>query len=510
MQKNLLNTVKLVRPPSSVFNMRHDHLLSCNMGELIPVMNEECQPGDRWRLNQEALVRLAPLVAPMFALCHIFFHCFFVPYRLLWANFENFITGTKVGGLDPVPPFITLDDASYTALDDYLGLPDPDGASQIVSALQHAAYQKIYADYYYPRSYSIGPLDIDLTDGDNDAQAALLRPLRQRGWGQDYFTSLLPSAQSGLSVDLPIGEVLLTSDLGGSGKIRDAATHGLSGPTTDGLAVAAAGGVMLDDSVAAGGVAGVYDPDGTLEVEATTIRDLRRAFKLQEFAERSIVGGTRYTEQNWSMFGVKSSDARLQRPEYVTGSKSPIRISEVLQTSQTGDESPQGNQAGHGIGVADGYGGSYYCEEHGVMVCIMSVMPDTGYFQGIPKKFLRLADRFQYPWPQFEHIGEQEILNKEIKINHATPEGVFGYGPRYMEYKVPFNRVSGDFRTTLKHWHMYREFGSDPALNQAFINSDPTRRVFAVTDEEVDTLYCHVRNNVQIRRLMSKYSTPHI
>ena len=239
---------------------------------------------------------------------------------------------------------------------------------------------------------------------------------------------------------------------------------------------------------------------------STTINDLRRAFRLQEWLERAARGGTRYVELIKSFFGVNSPDKRLQRPEYITGIKTPVVISEVLQTSETAT-SPQGNMAGHGVSVVAGGDSDYYCEEHGVIMGIMSVMPKTAYQQGIHRTFLKF-DPLDYYWEQFANIGEQEVFNKELYAFTANGNNTFGYIPRYSEYKFENNRVAGEFRNSLDFWHEGRIFATEPALNEEFISCNPANRIFAVTDPEVDNLYCHILNKVEAIRPMPVYGTP--
>ena len=207
-------------------------------------------------------------------------------------------------------------------------------------------------------------------------------------------------------------------------------------------------------------------------------------------------------------FGVRSSDKRLDRPEYIVGVKSPVVISEVLNTTGT-DELPQGNRAGHGISVTTGNFGKYFCEEHGFIVGIMSVMPQAAYMQGISRHFNRFNSN-DYYWPSFAHLGEQAVFLKELYAFTANSDKEFGYVPRYAEYKYTPSRVAGDFRDQLDYWHLARRFDGEPLLNKEFIeyDVDETTRIFAVEDPDVDHLYCHVLNKVYARRLMPKFGTP--
>lgn len=260
------------------------------------------------------------------------------------------------------------------------------------------------------------------------------------------------------------------------------------------------------------------DPNGSLEVdiegESTTINSLRRAFRLQEWLERDARGGTRYIENIFAHFGVKSSDARLQRPEYVGGGYQNMVISEVLSTAQTdpsgSQEVPVGYLAGHGISAGGSKRFKYRAEEHGWLIGILNVQPVTAYFQGLPRMYSR-QDRLDYYWPAFANIGEQEVYNKEIKYDTAAaPDGdnVFGYIPRYAEYKYIPNRVAGEMQDTLKFWHLARDFSATPVLNESFIECNPSDRIFAVQNAE--HIYAHVYNNVKAVRKMPVFGTPTI
>lgn len=508
---NLLNSVQMVKPGKNRFDLSHDVKLSCNMGQLVPVMMMECVPGDSVTLSAESLIRFAPLVAPMMHRVDVTFHSFFVPNRILWPNWEKFITNTPLESTGELPahPYIDLDVLGLTKLTDYAGLPNAaqlDAGIIRINPMIFAAYQKVYNEYY--RDQNLIEANIDtLVDGSQGLSAGDLLALRYRAWEHDYFTAALPFAQKGAAVDLPLGTVELKEDW----LDTDNPPHFVNNAgDSDGGAIVQGDlpgfpPVINVDGTALGAVA--YDPAGSLVVGATTINDLRRAMRLQEWLEKNARGGTRYIENILVHFGVRSSDKRLQRPEYITGTKTPVTISEVLNTTGT-EDAPQGNMAGHGVSVTGGKYGKYFCEEHGYILTIMSVLPLPAYQQGVPKHFLKF-DPFDYYWPSFAHIGEQEVKNIELYAA-GNPEDleVFGYVPRYSEYKFMFNRVAGEFRTTLNFWHMGRIFASRPALNAAFVTANPTTRVFAVDDPDVDHLWCHIYNKISAVRPMPKFGTP--
>lgn len=510
--KNLFNSIQLSKPGTNLFDLSHDVKLSFNMGQLVPIMCTEAVPGDRFKIGCESLLRFAPLISPVMHRMDVTMHYFFVPNRLVWDGWEDFITGGVEGGDPEEFPYLIMDEDTYTPLCDYLGIPIPlVTQNELVSALPFAAYQMIYNEYYRDQNL-INEVDFHLVPGNNTVTNPGLLTLRKRAWEHDYFTAALPFAQKNGAVDIPLGDVQLKDNwdgiTGASGTkphFQDA-TGGFNAGTVSQNNIASNPHILVNNLSRQ-----AYDPQGTLETTPTTINDLRRAFRLQEWLEKAARGGSRYIESILSHFGVQSSDKRLQRPEYITGIKSPVQISEVLNTSDTTD-APQGNMAGHAVAFTQGKYGGYRCEEHGYIMGIMSVMPKTAYQQGIPKHFTKRFSPFQYYWPSFANIGEQAVENREIYAYQLTAIGdaTFGYVPRYAEYKFENSRVAGDFRTSLDFWHLGRKFATPPSLNQTFIEVDSanTDRIFAVTDPDEQKLYCQVYNHVTAVRPMPKFGTP--
>ena len=235
---------------------------------------------------------------------------------------------------------------------------------------------------------------------------------------------------------------------------------------------------------------------------------------MQRFKEKMARGGARYIEYLKFIFGQRSSDARLQRPEFLGGGKLPVRIAEVLQTSATQEDSAQGNMAGHGVmaGTLSGFNRKF--EEHGYLIGIMSIMPRTGYVQGTRRHFMH-TDRFDFPVPDFAHIGEQPVWLAELcpsvpDLENYDPKKVFGYQRRFAEHTVIPDSVHGDMKDSLDFWHMARKFENEPQLNEEFVKFDPSVvRTFAdISNDNENKIMVQSYANIQAIRPIPKWGEP--
>jgi len=491
------------------------------MGYLNPVHIQEVLPGDKYHMGTESLIRLMPTIAPIMHKVDITYHHFFVPNRILWKNWEDFITGGADGKAAPAPPLLEWADGVLpSTLDNYLGCPVTNNTTVFsVNALAWAAYDRIWFDYY--RDQNLEDVEvIQLSDGVQDALTTTrLRTLRKRAWQHDYFTSMLPYAQKGDPVTIPIdfsdASIQAVQPPGFNPLFRKTSDGTQLGSGTPGYVQYNSFGSLTSQD---GSQPGYYDPQGSLVVDGqvqTTLEDLRRASRLQEWLEKNMRAGSRYFESLLSHFGVKSPDARLQRAEYLGGSKSSMAISEVLQTSSSDSTSPQGNMAGHGINVTAGKDFSFNVPEHGHIITILNVQPKTAYYNGLPR-FLSKQDRLDYAWPEFAQLGEQPVLTKELSYRGPTAPGnpddaILGYLPIYTDYRFNSSRVSGQMATSLEYWHLARKFDQAdprPVLNPSFIQCTPSKRIFAVENPNDDELVAHILHKITAQRPLPKYGTP--
>ena len=462
MSNAVFKRVAGLHPGMSVFDLSYVKLFTCDMGKLIPVMCDEVVPGDIFKIGNQSVIRMQPLVAPVLHEINAYVHYFFVPYRLLWDGWETFITGGADGADASTLPLWSPSVApDVGSLWDYFGFPVgvvPTATSAPIS-FPLTAYNMIFNEYY--RDETIQP-------------PALLtsETLKPRNWEKDYFTSSLPWQQRGVAPALPIS---------GTGHATWPATW-TSGSPFDLQAVYGTGMWQPYNSQTKS-----FLETNSIDLSTATtfnVSDLRLAFQIQKWMERNARAGARYTESLQAHFGVSPRDERLQRPEYIGGSKSPVIVSEVLQTSSTDGISPQGNMAGHGVSASSTFCGKYRATEHGLIMGILSIMPRTMYQQGMDRQWLRRS-RYDFYFPEFANLSEQAILNCELyaTANEATNKAIFGYQGRYDEMRTKRNMVCGQMRSTFDYWHLGRIFSTAPALNSTFLLCVPDKRIFAAPSE---------------------------
>lgn len=480
---NLFQQTKPKDIKKSSFNLSHQRTMSLNFGAITPILCREVLPGDKWSLQQEHLLKFAPLVSPLMHNMDVYTHYFFVPNRLIWDEFQDFISGQSLDTngqiIEPIHPYVRLGelidgDASTQSTKgsiwDYLGYPVYDagygGTDNIqdaayvlpISSLPLRAFSLIWNEYYRDQDLE-QPLEFPKTSGIDDispynTQYQILtrftKGVPPASYEKDYIMSARPWAQKGATV-------------------------------------------MLNNT---------SDP-------YISVNETRRAFALQKWLERTARGGSRYIEQLFSHFGVTSSNKALQRPQYLGGSKNNVMIGENMQTSETTANSPQGNRAGFANAYNDSHIFSEEFEEHGLLIGAMFIRPKLMYINPLDRQLLKV-DKFSYFWPEFETIGEQEVLRAETSINcgfeGARPAETYGYQSRYSEYKSIRSTVHGDMRDNLKHWHL--AINAKDTLNSTTIHTKDFQRIFAVTEDQSDNIYAQIAFEIIADRPLSYLVEP--
>lgn len=521
----------------SRFQRNSDNKTTFNTGDLIPIYLDEVLPGDTHQVDVACVMRMATPIFPVMDNAFCDFYFFFVPNRLLWQHWKEFMGENKETAWTPKTeysvPQVTAPAGGWEegTLADYLGLPTKvEGIS--VSALPGRAYGLIYNEWFRNQNVT-QPTRVEVTDAtttgkndgsaNNDSAITLAKPLKAAKVF-DYYTGALPEPQKGEPITLPLGGLAPVKGYTESGTVNDNtielvqynATAGRVNPTlkndfSDIIANQEFAKINGQNSDTSRGES-MWLATDLSAVTAATINQLRQAFQIQKLLEKDARGGTRYREVLREHFGVISPDSRMQIPEYLGGYRLPINVSQVIQTSSTDSTSPQGNTAALSVTTMNKPMFTKSFTEHGFIMGLAVVRTDQTYQQGIERMWSRKG-RYDYYWPVLANIGEQAILNKEIYAQgKKTDEEAFGYQEAWADYRYKPSKVTGLFRSnaaqSLDAWHYAQDYKELPTLSTTWMEQADTemKRTLAVQSQPDFIADFYFMNKTT--RCMPVYSIP--
>lgn len=534
--------------PRSKFAMRQNRKQGFNASELIPIMVEEVLPGDVWQHTESIMARLATPIAPVVDDLDLETWYFFVPNRIAWPGadqdegWERFITGATE---DYVLPLITGRNDANSAYEiklgsvfDHMGiLPQTYTEETLWNVLPIWAYFLIYNEWFRDQNLQsewlwnpawVSTSNLSITqDGSTTWKQMPLRVNKRH----DYFTSSLPWPQKGDAVEIAIGtSAPIVFNTGTASTAKNPATGALLVPAS-GFTVQVIGdgtGQLRTQTPTA--VATAIDVSATHHVDLTsataiTINALRMAAITQKLLEGDARGGSRYVEQLLAHFGVQSPDYRLQRPEYLGGSKIPVTVNPIAQTAAYDAEPGPDASAVGNLGAEMHASGhkrtfTYAATEHGYIIGVAAARATPTYQQGTRRHWLR-DTRLSFWWPEFNGLGEQAVVTREIfqSTTNTYTNPTWGYQERAAEYRYTPNEITGVLRSTvaqpLDWWHYSEEFDTEPALNASFI-TDKTQETLARSLATAPSVQwsCQIIMDIQhastVARMMPTYGVPGI
>lgn len=549
----------------STFDRSCSYKTSFSVGDLIPFFVDEVLPGDTFNISTAKVVRSQTMLTPIMDNIFLDTYYFFVPNRLVWKHWREFCGENREGAWAPqveyTMPSISSPTGGFASgtIADYMGLPvgvewkATDALAP--SALPFRAYALICNEFFRDENLT-DPLLISLDDanqqgsnGDDYANDVANggKPFRAARM-HDYFSSCLPAAQKGSPVGIPVNVPgfsggtfpVYTSHqastpssgwpLAGMIKSGDTGTPGNTNEIPNlkqgekaivGVNTSGSGNVIYSTS---GGSMNSFIPVNLVaQIPASgdpgqvsfSVNELRLAFAYQRFLESLARNGSRYTELLLGLFGVRSPDARLQRPEYLGGNRVPISVSEVTNSAQTaqdylGDLGAKSNTGDVNHDFIKSF------TEHGYIIGVMVARYDHSYSQGMQRFWTRKKFTDFYN-PKFAHLGETGVYQCEIMATSANlndSNKVFGFQEIWADYRYKPNMVTGEMRpgvqNSLAHWHLADYYASVPTLSDGWIREDKANvdRVLAVQSSVANQFWADIYISNQCTRPMPMYSVP--
>jgi hypothetical protein len=487
--------------PRSKHNLSNLQVGTFGMGHLVPIGVQELVPGDSIQQATDSVIRTLPLLAPPMHEVEIIITHTFTPHRLIWEDFEDFITGGDDGLNASVLPTIDFSGSpvTKTSLAHYLGLPV--GFAGTVSALPFRAYQKFWNDHIYDEELQT-EATIDLSSGTDTTTST---DLQRVNWSKDRFTKSNASEQLGSAISIPLGTEAPVLGLGTTNTTYTNTTDVRMADGTDYTANDLAGSSTTYFQEDPNNSGYPYLRADLTNATAATINELREAIALQKFAEMRQIYGSTYEKMLQADYNIRPKDMRLNNSEILATGRGMLQFSEVLATAETGSSVDVGDMKGHAIAAVKSNKYRAFIEEHGYLISYVTIRPKAVYTQGVERHWFKSVKEDFFN-KHLQNMGMQTITNKEVKHDHATPDGVFSYEPMYNEYRAAYNRYFGEMTDTLNYWHFGRNFGSDPALNGSFIECNPNQNPFA--QSATDNILGMFKHKIAARRLVKKSVRP--
>lgn len=528
----------------SRFKMPHEVKTTFNVGQIIPFDVQEVLPGDTFQYKTSKAIRMQPLVSAPMDNLFLDTYYFFVPNRLVWDHWKEFMGENTQSAWIPqttyTVPHINFFGGAYPgSIADYMGIPTSITAQRIVraNALPFRAYAMICNEWFRDenlRNYmhidtddtirtAYG--DCDNYDVNNFNDEVIAPALGGAPYiackTHDYFTSALPGPQKGPDVSVLGGSnpVYFSDTLQQKNSfVKDNSFVPRLSTYNTSLDSVSVVNAYMSLSGSSWQTIPYYDhvqPNNWfVDSPSITINALRLAFQIQKLYEKEARSGSRYIEILKGHFGVTAPDASLQRPQYLGGSRKYINVNQVIQTSESGN-TPQGNIAGYSLTSDTNNDFIQSFTEHGFIIGVMVARYDHTYQQGLNRMWSR-KNKLDYYFPVLANIGEQPILNKEIycDINQAPQNEVFGYQEAWADYRYRPNIVTGEMRSNLSNsldsWHFADDYNALPTLGDSWIKEDKSNidRVLAVQSNVSNQLFADILIDCVATRPMPLYSIP--
>lgn len=377
-----------------------------------------------------------------------------------------------------------------------------------ISALPFRAYESIYNAFYRddrnnPRLVGGQPVYNDYLPTTSGGPDNTDYSLHFRNWEQDVFTSCVPTPQMG---DAPLVGISSTGVMTFSDP-DSGQSYVVQAKTADDADTIV--GIDVKENLPTSVMRSLVN----VATSGISINDFRNVNAFQRWKETNIRRGLKYRDQIKAHFDVDVKYAELDMPEFIGGVSQTVNVTKIDQTSAGSDSDPLGSFAGqaYAVGKSDN-SVSQYCDEHGFIIGIMSVVPVPVYSQFIPKHFFK-SDPFDYFFPEFGHIGLQPILNNEVapieSFKDGKSEDVFGYQRAWYDYLSSVDECHGDFRLNLRDFLLGRTFTSTPTLGADFTVIDPNQlnNIFSYT-LDTDKILGEIIFNVTALRPIPRFGVP--